>query len=90
MIGSWRTPWRRLGLCSLGLLSVVSLPAVGFKAGVGRVDITPTEPVHLAGYGTRAEWFKSVEERIFVKALALQDDDGAVTLLVTADTLGNR
>lgn len=78
--GSW------LGL--LGLLSLSSVAAPDFKAGTGRVDITPTEPVHLAGYLSRRDSFTRIEQRIFVKALALEDASGAITLLLTADTIG--
>jgi neutral ceramidase len=59
-----------------------------FKAGVGRVDITPREPVFLGGYAARTEPFKGVAQRIFVKALALQDGSSQITLFVTADTIG--
>lgn len=42
----------------------------------------------LGGYAARTNAFKQVGQRIFTKALALQDDAGQVTLLVTADTIG--
>ena len=59
-----------------------------YKAGVGRADITPTEPIRLAGYASRTKPHESVDQPIAVKALALQDPAGAITLLVTADTIG--
>src|SRR5215471_10393447 len=59
-----------------------------FKAGVARVDVTPNEPVFLGGYAARTNVSKGVAQRIFVKALALQDATGATTLLITADTIG--
>ena len=59
-----------------------------FKAGVGRADITPKEPVWLGGYEARKKPSEGVDQKINVKALALQDADGAVTLIVTADTIG--
>lgn len=66
------------------------VPAFGedFKAGVGRAEITPGEPLMLGGYAARTEAFKTVGQRLFAKALALQDTNGQVTLLVTADTIG--
>src|SRR5512146_2847732 len=88
MNASWRVGWGRRCACVFGLFLVASLPALEFEAGVGRADITPTEPVHLAGYATRAKVFSTIDQRIFVKALALEDSGGALTLLVTADTLG--
>jgi hypothetical protein len=78
----------RLWACVFGALSAASLTAADFKAGVGRVDVTPIEPVHLAGYAGRPESFKTIDEPIFTKALALQDADGSITLLVTADIMG--
>jgi hypothetical protein len=62
--------------------------AQDFKAGVGRVDITFTESVHLGGYASRTAPFKTIGQRIFAKALAIQDSNGQVTLLVSADTIG--
>lgn len=62
--------------------------AEDFQAGVGRADITPTEPVWLGGYEARRSASVGVEQKIHVKALALRDSTGATTLLVTADTIG--
>ena len=62
--------------------------AQGFKAGVGRADITPGESLMLGGYAARTNAYKIVAQRLFAKALALQDDTGKTTLLVTADTIG--
>jgi hypothetical protein len=65
-----------------------SLSAQDFKAGVAREDITPTEPIWLAGYAGREKPAESVAQHLFVKALALRDASGAVTLIITADTIG--
>jgi hypothetical protein len=84
-------PWllRFAVVCSfLAALLAASVTAQDFKVGVGRVDITPAEPVHLGGYASRTAPFKSVGQRIFAKALAIQDSTGQVTLLVAADTIG--
>src|SRR5882724_5686626 len=62
--------------------------AQNFKAGVGRADITPTEPVRLAGYASRTKPTSNVAEHLFTKALAIQDATGATTLIITADTIG--
>ncbi len=66
----------------------VPLHAQEFKAGVGQSDITPTEPIWLAGYAGRTKPSEGVDQHIFAKALALQDPAGAVTLIITADTIG--
>ena len=59
-----------------------------WKAGVARVSITPSEPIWLAGYGSRDRPTGKVRQDIYVKALALQDRSGAISVLVCADLLG--
>ena len=59
-----------------------------WKAGVATVDITPRESIWLAGYGMRTKPSEGVLRNIYVKALALQDESGATTVLVTSDLLG--
>jgi hypothetical protein len=77
-------------LATLVAISVAgfSLLAQDFRAGVARADITPEGPIRLAGYASRNKPSESVDQRIFVKALALEDAAGARTLIVTADTIG--
>ena len=65
-----------------------NLFAQEFKAGVGRADITPAGPIRLAGYASRNKPSEGVYQHLFAKALALQDSTGAVTLIITADTIG--
>jgi hypothetical protein len=75
----------------LALLVCALAAGVGaqdFQAGVARVDITPEGPIRLAGYASRNKPSESVDQRLFVKALALKDGAGATTLLLTADTIG--
>jgi neutral ceramidase len=62
--------------------------AQDFKAGIGRADITPTDPIRLAGYASRTKPSEKIDQHLFAKALALQDAPGAITLLMTADTIG--
>ena len=62
--------------------------AQDFRAGVARADITPDGPIRLAGYAGRNKPSERVDQHLFVKCLALEDDTGARTLIVTADTLG--
>lgn len=59
-----------------------------WQAGAARVDITPSQPIWMGGYAARTHVSEGVRQRIFVKALALKDDTGAVTVLVTSDLLG--
>lgn len=79
--------WRSLLLA--GALLAVTLPAsAAWQAGVARADITPTSPIWLAGYGFRTHPSEGVRQHIFAKALALQDDKGNLTVLVSSDLLG--
>ncbi len=74
------------------LLSVLFLSSVTafaeWQAGAAKADITPTESVPLAGYGGKSRMSQRVEHAIWLKALALKDDSGAISVLVTADLVG--
>lgn len=59
-----------------------------WQAGVAKADITPAESVPLAGYGGKTRMSQRVEHPIWLKALALKDDTGATSVLVTADLVG--
>src|SRR5436190_3762837 len=59
-----------------------------WQAGAASVDITPTEPIWLAGYADRTKPSESVRQPIHCKALALKDDTGAVSVIVTLDIVG--
>ena len=56
-----------------------------WKAGVARVKVTPTEPIFMKGYGSRTKPSEGVRQDLYVKALALQDETGATSVLVTSD-----
>ncbi|MGB3120649.1 MAG: hypothetical protein WBE58_17635, partial [Verrucomicrobiales bacterium] len=79
--------FRRLYLLTTLLLAPV--PAFAqWQAGVAQVDITPTEPVPLAGYGGKTRLPLRVVHPIWIKALALRDSAGMTSVLVTADLVG--
>ncbi len=59
-----------------------------WKIGLASVDITPPEPVPMAGYASRRAPFEAVAQPLFAKALAIEDRDGTRALLITADLLG--
>lgn len=56
------------------------------RAGTARIDITPDWPVMLAGFGQRTQPSDGFLDRIFVKALFLDDGDHRL-LLITADLI---
>jgi hypothetical protein len=61
---------------------------LGWLAGVAKLDITPTEPIWLAGYASRDHESEGVLIPIFVKALALRDAEDHVGVMVSCDVLG--
>jgi hypothetical protein len=60
-------------------------PRLGWMAGVARVDVTPREPIFMKGYGSRTKPSEGVRDDLYVKALALRDETGATSVLVTSD-----
>ncbi|HID22776.1 MAG TPA: hypothetical protein EYP14_10300, partial [Planctomycetaceae bacterium] len=61
-----------------------------WKVGLAAATVTPRKPVYLSGYASRNHPFESVEADLYVKALALEDQAGHRTVLVTADIIGFR
>ena len=58
------------------------------RAGTARAKITPTEPVMMAGYGSRNKPSEGVAADLWARALAIDDGTGATKVLVTADIIG--
>ncbi len=58
------------------------------EIGTGRIDITPDHPVRLTGYGNRTEVFDSVEQKIWGKALVLDQKGKQTMVWVTLDLVG--
>jgi hypothetical protein len=59
-----------------------------WKAGVAKVDITPTEPIWMAGYSARDKPSEGIRKNLYAVALALQDETGATSVLATFDLVG--
>jgi hypothetical protein len=80
----------RLIALSLTLLSFSFLRAdqPPFKAGVASVVITPSELIWMAGYASRNKPAEGVEHDLHAKALALEDANGVVLVLVTTYLVG--
>lgn len=68
-------------------LFAAAVAGADFQAGFGRVDITPPTPIPLSGFAARKVPAESVGQRIFAKALALQDPSGERTVIVTMDLI---
>jgi len=59
-----------------------------WKAGVAKADITPSEPMWMAGYASRDKPADGKLMSLWIKVLALEDADGNRGVIVTSDTLG--
>jgi neutral ceramidase len=70
------------------LLAAGLLPAAGFRAGVGRIKITPEKPIWLSGYASRNHPSEGVLHDLWAKALAIEDGKGQRVVIVTMDLIG--
>ena len=77
-------------LIAAGCSAGVSANDETFSVGVAKVDITPTYPVRLNGFGFRREESEGITQQIWAKALAIGTDDQHPLVLVTLDNLGIR
>ncbi len=65
-----------------------ALSAAGFKAGVARIDITPEGPIWMSGYASRKQPSQGVLQRLWAKALAVEDARQGRAVIVTTDLIG--
>lgn len=70
------------------LCSPPGAAAQTMQIGVARVDVTPDYPIRLQGYAARPSESKGVQEKLWVRALAIGSDEQGPALIVTADNLG--
>ncbi len=70
-----------------GLPNQVPAEAANWKAGIAKAIITPEKPVWLAGYGSKRAPDGKLHE-LWMKALALEDDQGRRVVLITSDFEG--
>ncbi len=68
--------------------SVEQVHSRGWKAGLATIIITPEEPVWMAGYGIRDRPSEGILHDLWAKALALEDAQGNLIVLITTDLLG--
>ncbi len=59
-----------------------------WRAGVAKAAITPKESIWMAGFGSRTKPSEGVRQDIYVKALALEDRDKRIFVILTADLVG--
>src|SRR5262249_46339482 len=68
------------------MLSTSAAADTTYSVGVASVDITPSYPVRLSGFGFRRTESDGVTQQIWAKALAIGDEEPAV--LIAVDNLG--
>lgn len=73
-------------LCLLVVLE--TLLAADFRAGIGRVKITPEGPIWMSGYAARKKPSEGVLADLWAKALALESAKGGRVVIVTTDVIG--
>ncbi len=59
-----------------------------YSVGVAAVDITPTYPIRLNGFGGRTKESAGVRQQIWAKALAVETSQQDTVIVITVDTLG--
>ena len=69
------------------LLIAVSGTAGDLRAGLAKIDITPPEPVMLAGYASRKELSEGMHDPLFARAIAFEKDEQRL-VLVAIDNCG--
>lgn len=62
--------------------------AAGWKAGAASVVVTPETSMWMAGYAARNRPSEGTAQDLYVKALAVEDADGARLVIVTCDLIG--
>ena len=58
-----------------------------FFAGAAKINITPTTPIRMSGYGGRDEPFKGVHDSLYVTSTVFTDG-AKKALIITADLIG--
>jgi neutral ceramidase len=77
--------------CLLVIVLAAGLSAAepaGWQAGIARIDITPKQPMWMAGYASRNQPADGKLTDLYAKALVLQDAAGQRAALVTLDLIG--
>jgi neutral ceramidase len=91
MMGRVRWCCRCLWLVGLLVLPLSAREAPAqqaWRVGVARVNITPDEPLWMAGYGSRTHEADGKYSDLWVRACALEDATGQRAVLVSFDLLG--
>lgn len=58
------------------------------KVGIARIDITPDLPIWLTGYANRKQPGDAVAQKLFAKAIVIEENPTSKIIIVTVDLLG--
>jgi hypothetical protein len=75
-------------ICTVMVLIAATASAAGLRAGVGRVDITPSGPIWMSGYASRTHPSESVLQHLWARALAIDTGSGGSLVIVSTDLIG--
>src|SRR5882672_6727820 len=75
-------------LLLIGAAYSLASAATTLDVGVATVDITPGEPIWLAGYAARTKPSEKVDSPLKAEALALRDNKGEKFVFVSLDNVG--
>ncbi|MCI0638361.1 MAG: neutral/alkaline non-lysosomal ceramidase N-terminal domain-containing protein [Gemmataceae bacterium] len=59
-----------------------------YQVGLAKIDITPRHPIRLNGFGFRRAESEGLTQRIWAKAMAIDDGQNGPALLIAVDILG--
>lgn len=76
-------------VCSFDPCLAADVEADVYRVGVAEVDITPSHPIRLNGFGGRRAESEGVNHKIFARAISIRHaNDREPLVLVTVDVLG--
>lgn len=78
----------RLAALCLFALVLPAAPKPEFRAGAGRIKITPAGPIWMSGYASRNHPSTGVANDLWAKALAIEDSRARKVVLVSTDLIG--
>lgn len=70
------------------MIGAIACGAPATRAGAAKVDITPEGPAWMSGYAARTRPSEGVLQRLWAKALALDDGRGGLAVVVSTDLIG--
>jgi hypothetical protein len=73
---------------ALALLLCASSATAALRAGVARVEITPSGPIWMSGYASRNHRSESVRQPLWARALAIDTGSGGRLVIVSTDLIG--